>query len=52
MTMGANSVTPEQFAELKRRFHGKLTQDEALAMLRAAGDDKALPASSRSSTRN
>lgn len=41
--MNENTVTREQFAEMKRRFNGKLTVDEAMAVLRAASEDNTLP---------
>lgn len=40
---GPNTVTPEQFAELKRRFHGKMTEAEAIETIRAAMKDDSLP---------
>lgn len=41
--MGENTVTPEQFAEMKKRFHGKMEPDEAAKVLRAAADDVSMP---------
>ncbi|MEI9849731.1 MAG: hypothetical protein WDN24_01435 [Sphingomonas sp.] len=41
--MGENTVTPEQFAALKRRFHGKMEPDDAMQVLKDATDDKVLP---------
>jgi len=41
--VGENTVTPEQFAAMKKRFHGKLERDEALQLLRDSADDKELP---------
>jgi hypothetical protein len=41
--MSENTVTKEQFAEMKRRFNGKLTADEAMEVLSSAGNDKAFP---------
>lgn len=34
--MSENTVTLEQFAEMKKRFHGKMEPDEAAKVLRAA----------------
>lgn len=41
--MSDNKVTPEQFAAMKRRFHGKMEPDEAMQVLREAADDATLP---------
>jgi len=41
--MGENTVTPERFAEMKRRFRGDVSLEEAQAILKAAADDKSLP---------
>ncbi|MCR5872285.1 MULTISPECIES: hypothetical protein [unclassified Sphingomonas] len=38
-----NTVTQQQFAEMKKRFSGKMEPDEAMQVLRAAADDKELP---------
>lgn len=37
-----NTVTPEQFKVLRARFSGKLSPEEAMTVLCAAGDDAAL----------